>query len=199
MAKNKVIYGGQVLIDMTDATLSSQDGNQILSGQTAYGKDGEKITGSCTYNADTSDATASASEILSGQTAYGASGKITGSMTNNGAIDETITTKSEVVTIPSGYHDGSGTVQIDATEQAKIIADNIKDGVVVLGVTGTYTGEGVTAEAKTATPYTTSQVILPSENIDYLSQVTVEAIYYNESPNQYGTTVTIGTVAPSGD
>ena len=47
MAKNKVIYGGQVLIDMTDATLSSQDGNQILSGQTAYGKDGEKITVFC--------------------------------------------------------------------------------------------------------------------------------------------------------
>ena len=199
MAKNKVIYGGQVLVDMTSATLGVDDGNQILNGQTAYGKDGEKIVGTCTFNADTSDATASASEILSGQTAYGASGKITGSMTNNGAISESITTKDQVVTVASGYHDGSGTVQIDATEKEKIVADNIKDGVVLLGVVGTYTGEGVTAEAKTATPYTTSQVILPSENIDYLSQVTVEAIYYNESPNQYGTTVTIGTVAPSGE
>lgn len=199
MAKNKVIYGGQVLVDMTSATLGVDDGNQILNGQTAFGKDGEKIVGTCTFNADTSDATASASEILSGQTAYGASGKITGSMTNNGAISESISTKDQVVTVASGYHDGSGTVQIDATEQEKIVADNIKDGVVLLGVVGTYTGEGVTAEAKTATPYTTQQVILPSENIDYLSQVTVEAIYYNESPNQYGTTVTIGTVAPSGD
>ena len=196
MAKNKVVYGGQTLIDLTDATLGVNDGAQILTGQTAYGRDGEKITGTCTYNADTSDATATASEILSGQTAYGASGKITGSMTNNGAVIGTIDEKSETYTIPAGYHDGSGIVSIDATEQAKIIADNIKDGVEILGVTGTYTGEGVTAQAKTATPYTTQQVILPDTGYDYLSQVTVEAIYYNETANAYGTTVTIGTVAP---
>lgn len=196
MAINKVVYGGQVLIDLTDATLGVNDGDKILSSQTAYGKDGEKITGTCTYNADTSDATATASEILSGQTAYGASGKITGSMPNNGGVTGTIDEKSEAYTIPAGYHDGSGTVSIDATEQAKIIADNIKDGVQILGVTGTYTGEGVTAQAKTATPYTTQQVILPDADYDYLSQVTVEAIYYNETANAYGTTVTIGTVAP---
>ena len=196
MAKNKVVYGGQVLIDLTDATLGVNDGDKILSSQTAYGKDGEKITGTCTYNADTTDATASASEILSGETAYGASGKITGSMPNNGGVTGTIDEVDEAYTIPAGYHDGSGTVSIDATEQAKIIAENIKDGVQILGVTGTYTGEGVTAQTKTATPYTTQQVILPDTGYDYLAQVTVEAIYYNETANAYGTTVTIGTVAP---
>ena len=195
MAKNKVVYGGQVLIDLTDATLGVNDGDKILSSQTAYGKDGEKITGTCTYNADTTDATASAAEILSGETAYGASGKITGSMPNNGGVTGTIDEVDEAYTIPAGYHDGSGTVSIDATEQAKIIAENIKDGVQILGVTGTYTGEGVTAQTKTATPYTTQQVILPDTGYDYLAQVTVEAIYYNEVANQYGTTVEIGTVA----
>lgn len=196
MAINKVVYGGQVLIDLTDATLRVNDGDKILSSQTAYGKDGEKITGTCTYNADTTDATASASEILSGETAYGASGKITGSMPNNGGVTGTIDEVDEAYTIPAGYHDGSGTVSIDATEQAKIIAENIKDGVQILGVTGTYTGEGVTAQTKTATPYTTQQAILPDTGYDYLAQVTVEAIYYNETANAYGTTVTIGTVAP---
>lgn len=196
MAINKVVYGGQVLIDLTDATLGVNDGDKILSSQTAYGKDGEKITGTCTYNADTTDATASASEILSGETAYGASGKITGSMPNNGGVTGTIDEVDEAYTIPAGYHDGSGTVSIDATEQAKIIAENIKDGVQILGVTGTYTGEGVTAQTKTATPYTTQQAILPDTGYDYLAQVTVEAIYYNEVANQYGTTVEIGTVAP---
>lgn len=196
MAINKVVYGGKALIDLTDATLRVNDGDKILSSQTAYGKDGEKITGTCTYNADTTDATASASEILSGETAYGASGKITGSMPNNGGITGTIDEVDEAYTIPAGYHDGSGTVSIDATEQAKIIAENIKDGVQILGVTGTYTGEGVTAQTKTATPYTTQQVILPDTGYDYLAQVTVEAIYYNEVANQYGTTVEIGTVAP---
>ena len=196
MAKNKVIFGNQTIIDLTDASLGQNDGAKILSGESAYGKDGEKITGSCTYDADTSDATASASEILSGQTAYVNGTKVTGTMPNNGAVSGTIDDLSTPYTVPQGYHDGSGTVSIDSTEEAKIIPGNIKDGVEILGVTGTYTGEGVTAQAKTATPYTTQQTILPDSGYDYLSQVTVEAIYYNESANAYGTTVSIGTVAP---
>lgn len=197
MAKNKVIFGNQTIIDLTDASLGQSDGAKILSGESAYGKDGEKITGSCTYDADTSDATATASEILSGQTAYVNGNKVTGTMPNRGAVSGTIDDLSTPYTVPQGYHDGSGTVEVDSTEAAKIIPGNIKDGVEILGVTGTYTGEGVTAQAKTATPYTTQQVILPDTGYDYLSQVTVEAIYYNESANAYGTTVSIGQVAPS--
>ena len=196
MAKNKIIYGGTTLIDLTDATLGQNDGAKILSGESAYGKDGEKITGSCTYDADTSDADASASEILLNKTAYVNGNKLTGTMPNQGAVSGTIDDVSTPYTIPAGYHDGSGTVAVDSTEAAKVIPGNIKEGVEILGVTGTYTGEGVTAQAKTATPYTTQQVILPDTGYDYLSQVTVEAIYYNESANAYGTTVTIGTVAP---
>lgn len=196
MAKNKVVYGGQVLVDLTDATLEQTNGDQILEGQTAYGRDGEKITGTCTYNADTSDATASASEILATKTAYVNGNKLTGTMPNNGGTGGTITDLDEPYTIPAGYSDGSAEVSVDPTEASKIIPGNIKEGVEILGVTGTYTGEGVTAQAKTATPYTTQQVILPDAGYDYLSQVTVEAIYYNETANAYGTTVTIGTVAP---
>lgn len=196
MAKNKIIYGGQTLIDLTDATLGQNDGDKILASETAYGKDGEKITGSCTYDADTSDATATASEILATKTAYVNGNKVTGTMPNNGAVSGTIDDVETPYTIPQGYHDGSGTVEVDSTEAAKIIPGNIKSGVEILGVTGDYTGEEVTAQAKTATPYTTQQVVLPDANYDYLSQVTVSAIYYNEVANAYGTTVEIGTVAP---
>lgn len=197
MAKNKVIFGNQTIIDLTDATLDKNDGDQILSGGTAYGNDGEKITGSCTYNADTSDADVSASEVLSGKTFYGASGdKQTGTMPNRGAVSGTIDDVSTPYSIQAGYHDGSGTVGVDATEAAKLIPGNIKEGVEILGVTGDYTGEDVKAQAKTATPYTTQQTILPDTGYDYLSQVTVSAISYTETPNQYGTTVTIGDVAP---
>lgn len=51
--------------------------------------------------------------------------------------NQTISTKSQSVSISEGYTSG-GTVSISTTEQNKIIAENIKDGVTILGVTGTY-------------------------------------------------------------
>lgn len=192
---SKVIYGNDTLIDLTSDTVEA---SKLLYGYTAHGRDGAPVTGSCTFDADTSDADATAGEILNTKTAYVNGTKITGSMPNRGAVTGYISDKTVPYTIQNGYHDGSGSVAIDSTEAAKIIADNIKDGVSILGVTGTYTGEGVTAQAKTATPYTTQQVILPDSGYDYLSQVTVSAIYYDETDNAAGgKTVTIGTVAPS--
>lgn len=195
MAKNKIIYGGEVLIDLTADTVTPAD---LQEGVTAHDRSGAVITGTSTKDADTSDANAAASELLSGKTAYVNANKITGTMPNRGAINEVIDTVGGSITIPSGYHDGSGTVSIDSTEAAKLVAENIKNGVEILGVTGTLSpASDVTAQAKTATPYTTAQTILPDTGTDYLSQVTVEAIAYTETENTYGTTVTIGTVAPS--
>ena len=189
MAINKVIYGGNTLIDLTGDDAMA---NHILSGKKAHNRTGNQITGSCTYDADTSDATATADEILSGETAYAGGTKVTGSMTNNGAVTGTISTRDQQYTVPQGFHDGSGKVSISSVERAKIVASNIKSGVVILGIEGTYSGEGVRAQAKTATPSTTSQTILPDANYDYLSEVTVSAIPYAETSNTYGITVTIG-------
>ena len=50
MAKNKVIFGSQTIIDLTDASLGQNDVAKILSGESAYGKDGEKITFVCAAN-----------------------------------------------------------------------------------------------------------------------------------------------------
>lgn len=189
MAINKVIYGGNTLIDITDTTAVAAS---VLSGLYFYGRDGVKTLGTCSYDSDTSDGTAQASDILSGETAYVNGNKITGSMPNRGAVSATISSLTPY-TIQNGYHDGSGTVGISSAEQAKIIASNIKAGITILGVEGTYSGEAVSVEAnKNATPSASQQVITPSSGYDYLAQVTVAAIPYVESPNTYGTTVTIG-------
>lgn len=194
MAINKVVYGGNTLLDLTADTITPAD---LAQGVTAHDKSGASITGTNTKDSDTSDADATASEILYGKTAYARGTKLTGSMPNNGAILASILTVGGQYTVPQGYHDGSGHVHIDPTEQAKIIAGNIKSGVEILGVTGDYTGEGGTGQTKTVTPYTTAQTVLPDEGYDYLTQVNVDAIAYSETPNAAGgNTATIGTVAP---
>ena len=191
---NKVVFGNQTLIDLTSDTITPAD---LQSGVTAHDATGAVITGTSTKDSDTSGDTALVGEILSGKTAHARGTLLTGTMPNNGAIDVDITTKAQVVSVAQGYHDGSGTVQIDDTEQAKIIAGNIKDGVTILGVLGTYTGEGVTAQTKSATPYTTAQTILPDAGYDYLAEVDIAAIAYVETDNAAGgKTCTIGTVAP---
>lgn len=192
MAISKVIYGGKVLIDLTADTVVE---DKLLKGYTAHGADGEVVTGTCTFDADTQDANAADSEILSGKTAYVKGAKKTGTMKNNAAVSGIISDKDDVYTIPQGYHDGSGKVQISSTEQAKIIPENIRQGVTVLGVEGNMSGtEDAKAQTKTVTPSTTEQVVLPDVNqgYNYLAQVTVAKIPYSESDNSAGgKTVTI--------
>lgn len=186
-----VLSDGTVLIDLTADTV---DAAHLLDGYTAHGKDGAPITGSCTFDSDTSDDTAAVGEILSGKTAHARGSQLTGSMPNRGAVTGTISTKAGTYTVPQGYHDGSGTVSILSTEQDKIIPANIREGITILGVEGTMSGsEDVTAQAKTATPSWAQQVISPDTGYTHLSQVTVAAIPIAYSDNSAGgKTVTIG-------
>lgn len=186
---------GTILIDLTTDTAVASD---VKSGRYFHLATGERVQGTNTYDSDTTDANAAASEILSGRTAYVNKNKITGEMPNNGAVTGTISTKAGVYTVPAGYHSGLGTVGIDSTEQAKIIANNIKAGVEILGVTGDYSGEAIEVTSVNVTPYLTAQTVLPPTGYDYISQANVAAIAITESDNAAGgKTVTIGTVDPA--
>ena len=97
---------------------------------------------------DTASADVSGADLLTGKTAFGASGAVSGSMANNGGTGGTISTKAGTVTIPAGYTTG-GTVAISSTEQAKVIASNIKSGVTLLGVSGSLTLPSISQDSST--------------------------------------------------
>lgn len=193
MGNSKIILGGQTLIDLTQDTVVE---GKLLQGYTAHNAAGDQITGSCIFDVDSSAATATAAEVLTGKT-FAKGGQVhTGTMKNNGAVAGTISTKDEKYTVPQGYHDGSGTVAIADTEKAKLIAENIRQGVTILGIDGTMSGtEDANAETVSVTPTMSEQVILPNtaEGYNYIAQVTVAAIPVKETENSAGgITVTIG-------
>ena len=193
MAKNvnKVVINGVTKLDLTGDTAAASD---VLAGKTYHDKTGASVTGTCTFDSDTSDANALGAEILNGRTAYVAGQKVTGTMPNRGAVTGAIATKDGQYTVPQGYHDGSGKVGLDAVEKAKLIPSNIRDGVTVLGVTGTMSGsEAEKRQERTVTPTFSAQVITPTGDYTCLAQVTVEAIPVSEIENaQGGVTLTVG-------
>lgn len=188
---NKFVYFGETKFDISADTVTP---DKLLKNYTAHDKSGAPITGNCTFDSDTTDATIAVAEMLSGKTAYARGTKLTGTMPNVGSQVAEISTATGSITISQGYHDGSGKVKISEEEQAKLIPANIRENVTILGVVGTMSGtEDATPQAKEVTPSNAVQTILPDVGYNYLSQVTIKAIPYSESDNAAGgVTIVIG-------
>lgn len=193
---NKVgLADGTLLIDVSVDTAIASD---VAYGKYFHLASGQRVQGTNTFDSDTTDANATAAEILATKTAYVNKNKITGTMPNNGAVTGTISTKDETYTIPAGFHDGLGGVSISQVERNKLIQSNIKSGITILGVEGTYSGEAVDVTAVNVTPYLTANTVLPPSGYDYISQVNVAPITITESDNAAGgKTVTLGAVNPN--
>ena len=189
---NKVIYGGQTIIDLTADTVTVKD---VAAGVKFHDKTGAVLSGSSTFDADTSDGTATSDEILNTKIAYVNSNRIVGRMPNNGSKKLVFINKDTPVKIPIGYHDGSGEVSISAEDAGKLVGKNIRSGVTILGVPGEMTGtEGVNPQpSKTVTPTKEGLTVLPDVTYDYLTEVVVKPIPYVLSDNPAGgQTATIG-------
>lgn len=145
-------------------------GDQTIEGDAAliaanikYGASIFDVDGSFT-----SDANAAAAEILTGKIGYVKGQKITGSMPNRGAVSQWLGING-TYTIPAGYHNGQGVVKQSIPTKGEatytpstreqvieknqyltgsqfikgdgnLVAGNIRSGVSIFGVTGTYTG-----------------------------------------------------------
>lgn len=189
---NKIVANGEVLIDLTADTVAEET---LLKGTTAHDKSGAIITGTCDYDSNTKDATATAGELLEGKTAYIGGAKVTGTMPNRGSQTSVISTVVDKIKITNGYHDGSGNVQISSDEQAKIIPANILDGVTILGIEGSLrpSSDVKIEPAKDVTPTFSDQQITPSEGYEVMAQVNFKAIPISKVANSAGgITVTIG-------
>lgn len=126
-------YYNSTEIAIDENSFSALQPQNIRQGYSILGVDGTMTPSSGIIT----PTTANASEIVSGKTAVLNGALTTGTMADRGSGSRTISTLNESVGIDAGYYDGTGSVSIDSSEKAKIIAGNIRKDVTILGVTGT--------------------------------------------------------------
>ena len=178
-------YVGTVDIDTSDATATAED---ISSGKTAY-VNGLKVTG--THECAASEPalqskTVSPSEsqqTVSPDSGYDGLSDVTVKAVSSTYVGSGVTKKSAATytpgkadqTIASGqYLSGKQTIKGDAN----LLAENIKSGVSIFGVTGTHecAASEPNLQSKTVTPSESQQTVSPDSGYDGLSSVTVEAV-----------------------
>ena len=126
MSNNCIITPGT-----SDQTITVEGDSDLVAGNIKEGVQIFGVTGSVIE----ATGNATAADVLADKTfSNDSSAGVSGTMTNNGAV--TITPAASNQPIAEGYHDGEGTV----TGDSDLVADNIKKGVEIFNVTGTYKG-----------------------------------------------------------
>lgn len=122
------------------------------------------------------------------------------------AVNTTISTVAQSVAIPAAYYSSAGAVSILSTEQAKIIAANIKTGVTILGVAGSVPVQKP-EQTKSTTSSISAQTVTPDSGY-VLTSVSIAAMpseTKTATPTAAGFTVTptagklLSSVVVSGD
>lgn len=162
--------GGSGVLD----TLSVTPSTQAQSITPPAGTDGYNVVNVSAVDASI-DSDIVASNIKSGINILGVVGTYDGETPSLQTKSVNPTTSQQVVEPDNGY-DGLSAVTVGAVTSSidsNIQAGNIKSGVQILGVNGTYTGGGSNYQQKTVTPSASQQVVSADSGYDALSQVTV--------------------------
>ena len=94
------------------------------------------------------------------------------------SLSITPSTSAQTITAPSGT-DGYSPISVSAVTSSidsNITAENIKDGVTILDVTGNYTGSTPSISSLSVTPTTSAQTITAPSGTDGYSPISVSAV-----------------------
>ena len=147
MAVNKIIFNGENVLDLTQDTATAQD---VRQGKKFHLKNGASSTGTLIPGVDVSDTTATANDVVQGKYFYLQNGqRVEGNIAKFVGSSTNFVTYWDSVTFNPGYYQQAITVKIDETQQNRFKPENIKDGVVLMGVAGNYVGQGIVIEGQT--------------------------------------------------
>lgn len=185
-----VLKTGEVIFDLTQDDVKQEN---VDAGIWFHDKTGERKKGTSTKTVDASGATAERPEVLIGRTFGKGSEMQEGSMPDNSGKDVIIENKDGAA-IPVGFSDGTGKARLSDADLAKLIPENIKEGVTILDVEGNFGTDDFSAIAKEITPTFSEQIFNPADDgVSFYSSVKVNAINVTRQDNEFGgVTVTIG-------
>lgn len=123
---------------------------------------------------DLSDANASAGDVIASKTFYAGDNSLkTGSMIDNGTASADINNVDDEIIIAAGKHSGSGIVKISAIHQGKIIPENIKKDINILGVIGSLEASAGGSISLNVLTLTSSGVWTKPNNLLYLDVICI--------------------------
>lgn len=144
----------------------------VTSDEGYYGLSGVTVSAIPDNYQDVSATTAGAGDVLTSKVFTAKDGTVTtGTMVNNGAVNKTLDVNTATYTVPAGYHDGTGSVQISTetksatpTKAAQDITPSsgkVLSKVIVAAIPDEY--QNVTGVTATADKVLDGSVFVDSE------------------------------------